>query len=194
MMMHGPYPVPDPRCGTMHSPLTKLTQALADLLLQRNEQLAAAESCTGGLVAKSLTDLPGSSLWFERGLITYSNQAKQDLLGVPPSVLEHEGAVSRACAVAMVEGLLARSPCHWGVAITGIAGPGGGTAAKPVGTVWIAWQQRGVAAQPALQQLGGTREQIRESAALIAIQGLIGRLTRASRPPPPPSNNDSELL
>lgn len=100
--------------------------------------LAVAESCTGGLIAKRITDIAGSSGWFERGLVVYSNASKQDLLGISPDLLARFGAVSRECAEAMARGLLVMTPAHWAVAITGIAGPGGGSTEKPVGTVHIA--------------------------------------------------------
>lgn len=153
-----------------------LAQQVGGQLLARGESLALAESCTGGLIAKLCTDLSGSSQWFERGLVTYSNGAKQDLLGVPAAVLEQHGAVSQACALAMVQGLLHSSPAHWGVAVTGIAGPGGGSAEKPVGTVWLAWLQRGGLPQAELLRLEGGRDDIRQQAAAYALQGLLERL------------------
>jgi nicotinamide-nucleotide amidase len=138
--------------------------------------LAVAESCTGGLIAKRITDIAGSSGWFERGLVVYSNRAKQDLLGVPAELLERSGAVSRECAEAMVRGLLVMTPAHWAVAVTGIAGPGGGSPEKPVGLVWLAWEQRGGKAESEALQLTGSREQIRAAAAQAALAGLLKRL------------------
>lgn len=138
--------------------------------------LAVAESCTGGLLAKRITDIAGSSGWFERGLVVYSNRAKQELLGVSPDLLEQFGAVSRECAEAMARGLIVMTPADWAVAITGIAGPGGGSPEKPVGLVWLAWEQRGGAAESEVLQLGGSREQIRSAAAEAALQGLLKRL------------------
>jgi nicotinamide-nucleotide amidase len=138
--------------------------------------LAVAESCTGGLIAKRITDVAGSSGWFERGLVVYSNQAKQDLLGISPELLAQFGAVSRECAEAMVRGLLVMTPAHWGLAVTGIAGPGGGSPEKPVGLVWLAWQQRGGTVEAEALQLGGTREEIRQAAADAALDGLLRRL------------------
>jgi nicotinamide-nucleotide amidase len=138
--------------------------------------VAVAESCTGGLVAKRITDVAGSSGWFERGLVVYSNQAKQDLLGVPPEVLEQFGAVSRECAQAMARGLLVMTPAHWAVAVTGIAGPGGGSPEKPVGLVWLAWARRGGEPEAEALRLSGSRQEIREAAAAAALQGLLKRL------------------
>jgi nicotinamide-nucleotide amidase len=145
--------------------------------LAANQALVAvAESCTGGLVAKRITDVAGSSGWFERGLVVYSNQAKQDLLGVPPQVLAQFGAVSRECAQAMARGLLVMTPAHWAVAVTGIAGPGGGSPEKPVGLVWLAWARRGAEPETEALQLSGSRQEIREAAAAAALQGLLDRL------------------
>ena len=138
--------------------------------------LAVAESCTGGLIAKRITDVAGSSGWFERGLVTYSNLAKQDLLGISPDLLAQFGAVSRECAEAMARGLLVMTPADWALAVTGIAGPGGGSPEKPVGLVWLAWNQRGGNVESQVLQLSGTREQIRSAAADAALKGLLERL------------------
>lgn len=110
---------------------------MADLLLKRGWMLATAESCTGGLIAATCTDLAGSSAWFERGLVTYSNEAKTELLGVDPALVAQHGAVSEAVARAMVQGALTHAHAQVAVAVTGVAGPGGGSADKPVGTVWF---------------------------------------------------------
>jgi nicotinamide-nucleotide amidase len=138
--------------------------------------LAVAESCTGGLLAKRITDVAGSSEWFERGLVTYSNRAKQELLGVSPDLLAQFGAVSRECAEAMAHGLLVMTPADWGVAVTGIAGPGGGSPEKPVGLVWFGWARRAGPIEVESQQFSGSREQIREAAAEFALGGLLERL------------------
>jgi len=138
--------------------------------------LAVAESCTGGLVAKRVTDIAGSSGWFERGLVVYSTRAKQDLLGVAPDLLQQFGAVSRECAEAMARGLLVMTPADWGLAVTGIAGPGGGSPEKPVGLVWLAWERRGGSVESEALQLAGSREQIRTAAADAALKGLLRRL------------------
>ena len=112
---------------------------IADLMLDRGWRLASAESCTGGLVAAACTDLAGSSAWFERGFVTYSNESKIGMLGVPASLIAQHGAVSQEVALAMVQGALANSPAQVSLAVTGIAGPSGGSTEKPVGTVWFAW-------------------------------------------------------
>ena len=151
-------------------------EELGRRLTRKQALLAVAESCTGGLIAKRITDIAGSSGWFERGLVVYSNQAKQDLLGLSPDLLAQFGAVSRECAEAMARGLLVMTPADWAVAVTGIAGPGGGSPEKPVGLVWLAWEQRGGKAESAVLQLSGTREQVRTAAAQAALQGLLDRL------------------
>ena len=153
-----------------------LCENLATLLTERGEFVATAESCTGGLIAKLLTDVAGSSGWFERGIVSYSNLAKQELLDVPEDIIETEGAVSEPTVVAMVEGLLMSSPADWGIAVTGIAGPSGGTGAKPVGTVWIAWLHRGGDPQATRFLFIGDREQVREQSARAALEGLKARL------------------
>ena len=121
-------------------------QALADALLARRLTLAAAESCTGGLIAAACTALAGSSHWFERGFVTYSNDAKVELLGVAQELLQAHGAVSEEVARAMAQGALVRSRANIALAVTGIAGPGGAVQGKPVGTVWLAWSVRPAAA------------------------------------------------
>ena len=138
--------------------------------------LAVAESCTGGLIAKRVTDIAGSSGWFERGLVVYSNRAKQDLLGISPDLLAQFGAVSRECAEAMARGLLVMTPADWALAVTGIAGPGGGSPEKPVGLVWLAWERRGGKVESEALQLSGSREDIRTAAAQAALVGLLKRL------------------
>src|SRR3989344_68861 len=119
----------------MHVPV----EALASLLLARGQSLATAESCTGGLIAASCTELAGSSAWFERGFVTYSNEAKTELLGVPAQLIADHGAVSEEVARAMAAGALARSRADIAVAVTGVAGPTGGSPAKPAGTAWLGW-------------------------------------------------------
>ncbi len=156
--------------------LLALAQASASALLARGHKLAVAESCTGGLIGKCLTDLPGSSQWFERGLITYSNAAKQQLLGVPAPVLEQAGAVSAETVIAMATGLLARAPVDWTLAVSGIAGPDGGTAEKPVGTVWIGWAGRGLSPSASRFLFAGDRASVRRSAAAKALRGLLDLL------------------
>jgi nicotinamide-nucleotide amidase len=151
---------------------------LAQRLLARRAWLAVAESCTGGLIAKCLTDIPGSSGWFERGLVTYSNRAKQELLGVGPEIIQQHGAVSRQTAEAMARGLLVMTPADWGIAVTGIAGPDGGTPDKPVGLVWIAWAGHEAGIEAREFHFRGNRMGIRRAAARAALQGLVERLAR----------------
>ncbi|HEX9626658.1 MAG TPA: CinA family protein [Acidiferrobacterales bacterium] len=159
-----------------------LVAELGALLKARQAFLAVAESCTGGLLAKRLTDVAGSSDWFERGLVTYSNRSKQELLGVGPDLLAQSGAVSRECCEAMARGLLVMTPADWGLAVTGIAGPGGGSPEKPVGLVWFGWAQRHGAVEVESRQFGGTREDIRAAATEAALQGLLERLVGAAPP------------
>jgi len=153
-----------------------LVGRLADALLARNATMAAAESCTGGHVAAACTARAGSSAWFERGVVTYSNAAKVELLGVADAVIAAHGAVSAEVARAMADGVIARTPATFAVAVTGIAGPGGGTAAKPVGTVWIATRARGGAAHAALLQASGDRDAVRARSVERALELLLARV------------------
>ena len=146
--------------------------SLADVLRGRGERLATAESCTGGLIAAACTDLAGSSDWFERGFVTYSNEAKTELLGVDAALIAAHGAVSEPVALAMAAGALAHSRADWAVAVTGIAGPGGGSPDKPVGTVWIGWKRRGGYARAEIFQFAGDREAVRRQTVEAALQGL----------------------
>lgn len=167
--------------------MSKPVEEIAELLLRRGEMLACAESCTGGLIAKSLTDLPGSSGWFERGLVTYSNLSKIQLLGVPQTTVAIHGAVSEKTVRAMGEGLVRHTPADWGVAVSGVAGPSGGSLEKPVGTVWIGWSRRprgggGLREVPVDVEhflFDGDREQIRRKAVRAALAGLLKRLRDA---------------
>lgn len=157
--------------------LSELARRAGERLLARGEQLALAESCTGGLVAKLLTDVAGSSAWFERGLVTYTNLAKHELLGVPMSVFETDGAVSEACVRAMATGAIRHSHAQWSIAITGVAGPTGGSPEKPVGTVWIAWAGSDTAALQARCFLfRGDRAAVREQSAAQALHGLLEQI------------------
>jgi len=149
---------------------------LAKALLARRESLATAESCTGGWVAKVCTDLPGSSGWFERGLVTYSNAAKQELLGVSAQTLNQYGAVSEQTVQEMVLGMLRHSHAQWGLAISGIAGPGGGSADKPTGTVWIAWAGPGGWLVKRSYRFDGDRDEVRRQAMETALRVLCDRL------------------
>ena len=159
--------------------VSALVERLATRLRERGASLATAESCTGGLVAAACTALAGSSDWFERGFVTYSNAAKAEMLGVAAALIEAHGAVSAEVAVAMAEGALQRSGASLAVAITGVAGPGGGTAAKPVGTVWLAVAGLGFAARPTLLQAAGDRGAVREASVKKALELLIERCEAA---------------
>lgn len=142
---------------------------LADALRTRGWRLTTAESCTGGLVAATCTALAGSSDWFERGFVTYSNAAKTEQLGVAALLIAQHGAVSEPVVRAMAEGALRHSAADIAVAVTGVAGPGGGSADKPVGLVWLATAQRGAAAQTERLQLGGDRAAVREQTVVAAL-------------------------
>ena len=154
-----------------------LVVALAEALRAAGLKLATAESCTGGLVAAACTSVAGSSDWFERGFVTYSNEAKTERLGVDAALIAAHGAVSAEVAQAMSQGALAHSRADFAVAVTGVAGPGGGSVAKPVGTVWLAFARRGGAAHAELLQLEGDRAAIREQSVVRALQGLLDRST-----------------
>ena len=149
---------------------------LAATLRQRGWTMCTAESCTGGLIAAACTSLAGSSDWFERGFVSYSNAAKAELLGVPPVLLAAHGAVSAEVPCAMADGALARTPAHAAVAVTGIAGPGGATPDKPVGLVWVAVATREHPAEPTRLQLGGDRAAVRRQTVLQALHLLEQRL------------------
>jgi len=145
---------------------------LADLLVSRHWTLATAESCTGGLIAAACTSLAGSSAWFERGFVTYSNDAKTEMLGVDSTLIARCGAVSKEVVRAMVRGALQRSHAQVSLAVTGIAGPGGGSTDKPVGTVWFAWATpQGVVSE--MRALDGDRAAVRAAAVAHALQRLV---------------------
>lgn len=162
--------------GISQADLEALANRLGNALRSRREWLATAESCTGGWVAQCLTAISGSSNWFDRGFVTYSNGAKADMLGVPETTLERHGAVSEATARAMAQGALANSRADWSVAITGIAGPTGGTADKPVGTVCFAWARRDGGCEALTAHFTGDREQVRAQSVRHALTGLLARL------------------
>ena len=153
--------------------VAKQVVRLAEILMQKQAMLACAESCTGGWLAKLCTDLAGSSQWFDRGFVTYSNAAKQDMLGVSLQTLEQHGAVSEQVAGEMASGVLARSQAHFAVAVTGIAGPGGGSPDKPVGTVCFAVARRAGGLQTARRQFAGDREQVRLQSVGFALELLM---------------------
>jgi len=154
-------------------------ERLAAALRRHGARLATAESCTGGLIAAACTSLAGSSDWFERGFVTYSNEAKTEMLGVPRALIAAHGAVSAEVAGAMAEGALAYSRATWAVSVTGIAGPGGGSIAKPVGTVWIGVAAAGEKAVATLLQAGGDRAAIREVSVARALELLLARCAAA---------------
>ena len=158
--------------------LAEHVEVVAGLLLQGERSLATAESCTGGWIAKCCTDRAGSSAWFERGFVTYSNAAKVDLLGVDVGDLEDEGAVSRTVAAQMAEGACRHSGADVAVAVTGIAGPDGGSEDKPVGTVWFGWSLAGAPADTEVVRFGGGRDEVRRQTVAHALRGLAARLER----------------
>lgn len=163
-----------------------LTEQLAVVLQQHGWMLATAESCTGGMIAASCTDLSGSSHWFERGFVTYSNEAKHEMLGVDSALIAEHGAVSKAVAQAMTLGAMRRSHAQVTLAVTGVAGPTGGSADKPVGTVWFAWATPSdtgptLGAETAwvkteLMHFAGDRAAVREAAAHHALKTLLDLL------------------
>ena len=155
--------------------LEALAGQLGAMLLGEGQKLVTAESCTGGWVAQCLTAIAGSSEWFDRGFVTYSNEAKQEMLGVSKETLDRHGAVSIATAQAMAEGALKRSHADWAVAITGIAGPGGGSPDKPVGMVCFGWAgPDGVVATDS-RCFAGSREQVRAQSVAHALHGVLQR-------------------
>lgn len=153
-----------------------LAAQLGGLLKAHGMMLATAESCTGGGVAQAVTDVAGSSGWFDRGFVTYSNLAKQQMLGVSEATLIQHGAVSEAVVREMVAGALKHSNAGFALAVSGIAGPGGGTPEKPVGTVWFGWGIRHGAIHAQRHQLCGDRAEVRAQSVRIALQGVIDLL------------------
>jgi nicotinamide-nucleotide amidase len=153
--------------------ITELARRLGAACKRRGVMVATAESCTGGGVAEAITRIAGSSDWFERGFVTYSNGAKEEMLGVSAAALVAHGAVSEAVAAEMAAGAIAHSAADVAAAITGIAGPGGGTPEKPVGLVWFAWAYRGGSAQCRRFVFKGDREAVRRQSIAVALQGLI---------------------
>jgi nicotinamide-nucleotide amidase len=163
---------------TTDQDLARLAVRVGRHLLAAGRWVATAESCTGGWIAKALTDIAGSSQWFTEGFVTYSNEAKARRLGVPLAVLKTDGAVSRAAARAMAAGALRRSGAELAVAVTGIAGPGGAVPGKPVGTVWLAWAvKRGhkVHVGAELRHFRGDREAVRRKTVRAAMVGILNR-------------------
>ena len=161
--------------------IERLVARVAAALTARGATMASAESCTGGLVAAACTSRAGSSAWFERGVVTYSNAAKTELLGVPEALIAAHGAVSGEVARAMAAGAIAQTPATFAVAVTGIAGPDGGTPAKPVGTVWIATCARGGEADAVLLQASGDRAAVRAQSVVRALERLLKRVEASPR-------------
>lgn len=154
------------------SQLQAQAESVGAQLRAARQMLVTAESCTGGWIAKTVTDIAGSSDWFDCGLVAYSYEAKQALLSVNPHTLETHGAVSRETVIEMVSGALVHSGASVAVAVTGIAGPGGSTAGKPVGAVWLAWKRRGGYPRAELFQFDGDRESVRRQTVAAALRGL----------------------
>jgi len=159
----------------IEDPLLALAARLGAAALARGTMIATAESCTGGLVAGAITSIAGSSGWFERGFVTYSDLAKEQQLGVASSTIERFGAVSEETAKAMAQGAVRGAAAQWAVAVTGIAGPDGGSPDKPVGTVWFAWAGPDHL-QALKRQFNGDRAAVRQASVRVALEGLIDRL------------------
>ena len=150
-----------------------LAADLGRALAARHWRVATAESCTGGLVAAAITAIAGSSDWFERGFVTYSNEAKHEMLGVPVTFIAESGAVSEAVAEAMAEGARSMSGAQCALSVTGVAGPGGGSVAKPVGMVCFGWVVDGAPARVATRQFAGDRAAVRSQSVVAALRGLL---------------------
>ncbi len=157
-----------------------LAAQVGALLKSHGMMLATAESCTGGGVAQAITEVAGSSAWFERGFVTYSNLSKQQMLGVREATLRQHGAVSEMTVREMVSGALQHSAAQVALSVSGIAGPDGGTADKPVGTVWFAWGVKNGETSAQRYQLSGNRAEVREQAVRIALQGVIDLLNQST--------------
>lgn len=155
--------------------LTELAHRCGMVLQQRGLQVATAESCTGGGIAEAITRIEGSSAWFGQGWVTYSNAAKLVQLGVPQALLAEHGAVSREVVIAMAEGARQRADADWAVAVSGVAGPGGGSIEKPVGTVWLAWAGR-QKTHVQCRLFAGDRAHVREQTVVLALEELINRV------------------
>lgn len=173
------------------SPLAQMASALGPLLVARELKLVVAESCTGGWLAQVLTATEGCSAWFDRGYVAYSGEAKRQMLGVKLSTMKKHGSVSRDTVSEMALGALKKSKADIAVAMTGVAGPGGGSEEKPVGTVWVAWAH-GEKVDTVLMQLEGDRQRIRQGTLLIALQGLLSRVPEWMPPVPAKSEGDSK--
>ncbi|MEO8628110.1 MAG: nicotinamide-nucleotide amidohydrolase family protein [Betaproteobacteria bacterium] len=161
----------------MDRELYDLAAVIGDALKRRALVLVTAESCTGGWVAEAITMVPGSSEWFDRGFVTYTNRAKQEMLGVRAETLEQHGAVSQPTVEEMVTGALTHSPGHVALSVSGVAGPGGGSPSKPVGTVCFAWGRRDQSPLSETQHLEGDREAVRRQSVVVALRGLAALIT-----------------
>ncbi len=157
----------------MDTELEELARRVGESLAARGLILTSAESCTGGWVAKVITDIPGSSTWFDRGFVTYTDEAKRQMLGVGVRTLEEQGAVSEATVCEMSEGALAHSSADVALSISGIAGPGGGSAQKPVGTVCFAWSSRSRGTAVRRKHFRGDREAVRRQSVIYALEKLL---------------------
>jgi nicotinamide-nucleotide amidase len=160
-------------CCNVDKELHQLAAQVSDHLRLKRLVVVTAESCTGGWLAKLLTDMVGSSQWFDRGFVTYSNASKIDLLGVSPAILDSWGAVSEQSARAMAEGARRRGAGNLAVSISGIAGPEGGSPLKPVGTVWFAWSHSAQGIVVAHRRFEGDRASVRRQAVMIALKGIF---------------------
>ncbi len=154
----------------------ELIDRIAVALIQRREHIGTAESCTGGLIAAACTSLAGSSQWFERGVVSYSDQSKTEFLGVPKALISLHGSVSAEVAEHMARGLLAHAPIDWALSVTGIAGPTGGSAAKPVGTVWLALVHAGRPAKVWRENFEGDRHAVRAQTVTAGLTALCDAL------------------
>lgn len=157
----------------MDHELFQLAERLGQSLKAEGSTIATAESCTGGWIAQCITEVPGSSAWFDRGFVTYSNNSKVQMLGVNPKTLQEHGAVSAEVAEEMAAGVLARSEADWAIAVTGIAGPDGGSEDKPVGTVYVAWKNKNGFSNVNRLNLSGSRHHIRKRSVMKALEGVL---------------------
>lgn len=157
--------------------IDRLAMETGALLKKTGVTLVTAESCTGGWIAQAVTSVAGSSAWFDRGFVTYSNEAKTEMLGVPAALIAQYGAVSEAVVKEMALGAVKNSRAHLSVAVSGVAGPDGGTREKPVGTVWFAWGQKRGYAEAEVHRLTGDRVTVRARAVALALDGLRQRLS-----------------
>jgi len=162
----------------MHTDIYKLSEHLGQMLKARHWRVATAESCSGGGVAAAITSVPGSSDWFEYGLVSYANSAKQKLLGVKAETLLRQGSVSAQTVAEMAQGCISLSGANLAVAISGVAGPSGGSLDKPVGTVWFAWLIVGQSPNLECHFFNGTRQEIQSQAVKCALEGLIRQLEK----------------